>query len=222
MNKGLFITLEGCEGCGKTTQARLLSGYLTENGYAVVLTREPGGTRLAEAVRKVLLDPGNRISPLAELLLYEAGRAQHVEEVILPALRAGKVVVCDRFTDATLAYQGYARGLDLAVIKNLNGIAAQGLSPDLTVYLDINVKAGLRRAKTLKKDDFVPGGGDRLERENLRFHRRVREGYRALAAREPKRIVTIPTAETIEKTQEQILAAVRKALSRRAKGLKKK
>lgn len=204
MKKPLFITFEGCEGCGKSTQAKLLADHVKRRGRSVVLTREPGGTRLAEAIRTVLLDPKNIILPRAELMLYEASRAQHVEEIIHPALKAGKIVICDRFTDATLAYQGYGRGLDLRTIRELNRTAADGLVPDLTIYLDIPAESGLKKAKTLKH------GGDRLEREALSFHRRVREGYLALAKKEPRRIVTIKTASSKEETHSRIKAAVSK------------
>jgi dTMP kinase len=213
MNKGFFITFEGCEGCGKSTQSNLLYQYLKKKGLNVVHTREPGGTRAAESIRKVLLDPRNSITPLAELLLYEASRAQHAAEVILPALKAGSIVICDRFTDATLAYQGYARGLDLDTIQKLNRIATQGLVPDLTILLDIAVEEGLAKARGLKKGSFATG--DRLEREDVSFHRKVRKGYLALARKEPKRIKIIKTASTIEKTQQKIRAAIDKVLSGR-------
>ena len=152
MKKGFFITFEGGEGCGKSTQSFLLYELLKKKGYKAVHTREPGGTKVSEAVRRIILDPASRISPMAELFLYETARIQHIVDVIFPALKAGKSVICDRFTDATIAYQGFGRGLDLSVIKKLNTIAACGLKPDLTIYLDIPPKTGLLRARSIKKD----------------------------------------------------------------------
>src|SRR5271157_786725 len=149
IRKGLFITFEGIDGCGKSTQSKLLAGRLKRAGYKVVYTREPGGTRLAEKLRDILLHPANKISPLAELFLYEASRAEHVSKIILPAVRSKKIVVCDRFFDATVAYQGYGRGLDLNVIETLNRFASTGLTPDLTILLDISAREGLKRAKAL-------------------------------------------------------------------------
>ena len=150
--KGLFITFEGGEGCGKSTQSLLLYEMLKKKGYRAVHTREPGGTKVSEAVRRIILDPESRIAPMAELFLYETARVQHIADVILPALKAGKIVVCDRFTDATIAYQGYGRGLDLSIINNLNTIAACGLKPDLTIYIDIPPATGLSRARSIKKN----------------------------------------------------------------------
>ena len=176
----MFITLEGGEGVGKTTQQALLAERLQREGYACVSTREPGGTALGEALRELLLH-GDPLTPLAELFLYAADRAEHVQKCILPALAAGQVVVCDRFTDSTLAYQGYGRGLDLEKIRQLNGLATGGLQPHLTLWLDLPPEVGLARV----------GLADRLEQEHLEFHRRVYQGFQALAAAEPQRIVRI-------------------------------
>lgn len=177
---GVFITLEGGEGVGKTTQQALLVERLRQEGYACLCTREPGGTALGKTLRELLLH-GDPFSPLAELLLYAADRAEHVSKVIAPALAAGQVVVCDRFTDSTLAYQGYGRGLDLEKIRQLNHLATGGLQPHLTLWLDLPPEVGLARAKAR----------DRLEQERLEFHRRVYQGFQALAAAEPQRIVRV-------------------------------
>lgn len=176
----MFITLEGGEGVGKTTQQALLVERLRQEGYACLCTREPGGTALGKTLRELLLH-GDPFSPLAELLLYAADRAEHVSKVIAPALAAGQVVVCDRFTDSTLAYQGYGRGLDLEKIRQLNHLATGGLQPHLTLWLDLPPEVGLARS----------GSCDKLEQEHLEFHRRVYQGFQALAAAEPQRIVRI-------------------------------
>lgn len=176
----MFITLEGGEGVGKTTQQALLAERLQREGYACVSTREPGGTALGEALRELLLH-GDPLTPLAELLLYAADRAEHVNKVIAPALAVGQVVICDRFTDSTLAYQGYGRGLNLEQIRQLNHLATGGLQPQLTLWLDLAPEVGLARSRL----------GDKLEQEHLEFHRRVYRGFQALAAAEPQRIVRI-------------------------------
>lgn len=210
MNKGFFITIEGCEGCGKSTQSSLLAEHLKKKGYDVLHTREPGGTAVAESIRGLLLNPDNRIAPVTELLLYEAGRAQHIAERILPAMDAGKIVICDRYTDATIAYQGYGRKLGLDTIRKLNRIATGNLKPGLTILLDFNVAQGLKKARMLAKEAYL--SGDRLERENISFHKRVREGYLAQARREPGRIKVIRTAPTIEETHRKIVSIVEKVL----------
>lgn len=176
----MFITLEGGEGVGKTTQQALLAERLQREGYACVSTREPGGTALGRALREILLH-GDPLTPLAELLLYAADRAEHVNKVIAPALAVGQVVICDRFTDSTLAYQGYGRGLNLEQIRQLNHLATGGLQPQLTLWLDLAPEVGLARSRL----------GDKLEQERLEFHRRVHQGFQTLAAAEPQRIVRI-------------------------------
>jgi dTMP kinase len=180
---GLFITFEGGEGCGKSTQSRLLLKKLEQQNIPVVLTHEPGGTALGNEVRKALKRKrGSAISPQAELFLFAASRAQLVAEVIRPALEEGKVVICDRFTYSTLVYQGYGRGLDFTAIKMVNNMATRYLNPDLIILLDISPEQGLARKQSLK---------DRFELEDLSFHRRVREGYLKMAAAEPERWLVI-------------------------------
>jgi dTMP kinase len=200
--KSVFITMEGCEGCGKTTQSELLKKYLEEKGLKVVLTREPGGSIVAEQVRNILLNPKFDVAPYCELMLYEASRVQHLQDIIKPNLKKGYVVICDRFTDSTLAYQGYARGIDKEIIKKLNKIATEGLVPDLTIYLDINPNVGIKKAKTVNKGKLT--GGDRIERESLKFHNKVRKGFLELAKKYPERIKKIKTNPIIEKTQIEI------------------
>jgi dTMP kinase len=201
MYKGFFITFEGPEGSGKTTHIQLLASALRAKGRRVLVTREPGGTKLAAGIRKLLLD-GGELSPMAELFLYEADRAQHVHETLAPSLRQGKIVLCDRYTDSTLAYQGYGRGLDMASIQSLNAIASTGLRPDLTILLDVPVERGLALAKRKKNRH------DRLERAGLAFHRKVRAGFLKLAKKEPKRFRVIAQQKDIKMTQQKIRAVV--------------
>ncbi len=180
---GLFITFEGGEGCGKSTQSRLLLKKLEQQNVPVVLTHEPGGTVLGNELRKILKRKGgSSISPQAELFLLAASRAQLVAEIIRPALKEGKVVLCDRFTHSTMVYQGYGRGLDFTAIKMVNNMATRHLNPDLIILLDISPEQGLARKQSLK---------DRFELEDLSFHRRVREGYVKMAAAEPDRWLVI-------------------------------
>ncbi|MDR1663125.1 MAG: dTMP kinase [Endomicrobium sp.] len=198
-NKGIFITIEGGEGSGKTTQSRLLKEYLEKLGRKVLLTREPGGTLFSESIRKILLSPGSRPVPLSELFLYEASRAQHMDEFVIPALKAGKVVICDRFTDATVAYQGYGRNLNIKLINRLNKEATFNVMPNLTIYLDIDPKKGLNKAKILDKESYGPDG-DRIERESVSFHNSVRKGYLNQAKKCHKRIKVIKIRSTPLKT----------------------
>jgi dTMP kinase len=198
-NKGVFITIEGGEGSGKTTQSHLLKEYLEKLGRKVLLTREPGGTLFAESIRKILLSPDSQPVPLSELFLYEAARAQHMDEFVISALKAGKVVICDRFTDATVAYQGYGRKLDIKLINRLNKEATFGILPNLTIYLDIDPKKGLNKAKFLDKESYG-AGGDRIERESVIFHNNVRKGYLSQAKKHHKRIKVIKTQSTPLKT----------------------
>jgi dTMP kinase len=180
---GLFITFEGGEGCGKSTQSRLLLKKLGQQTVPVVLTHEPGGTALGNELRKILKRKrDSSISPQAELFLLAASRAQLVAEVIRPALEEGKIVICDRFTHSTMVYQGYGRGLDFTAIKMVNNMATGYLNPDLIIFLDISPEQGLARKQSLK---------DRFELEDLSFHRRVREGYLKMAAAEPDRWLVI-------------------------------
>lgn len=187
----MFITFEGIEGCGKTTQVRRFVKRLKRLGIPLITTLEPGGTRIGRDIRKILLDPRNKnLSPFAELILYAADRAQHVEEVIKPALDEGKWVVCDRFLDATVVYQGIARGQDMELIRILNEKATRGIRPHITYLLDCPVDMGLDRA--LKRNEAESQKGqDRFEREALDFHKAVREGYLALARENQNRFVVI-------------------------------
>mgnify|MGYP006300031025 CR=1 FL=1 len=199
----MFITLEGPEGSGKTTQIGLLSGWLRERGYEVVQTREPGGTKIGRQIRAVLHDPQNAaMDARAEILLYSADRAQHVAQLIRPALAQGKIVVSDRYYDSTLAYQGFGRKLDLDALRAITSFATGGLVPDLTLYLDIDPGQGLARRQA--------GGGEwnRLDAEALAFHQRVRAGYLALIEQEPARWVVIDAARSVEQVQQQIRAQV--------------
>ena len=177
--RGLFITVEGMDGAGKTTQARMLAWWLSERGHEVVLTREPGGTALGAALRKLLLDGGARVGAEAELMLYAADRAQHVEEVVRPALGEGRTVVCERYADSTTVYQGCGRRLDLEFVERLNRFVTGGMEPDLTLLLDVDPQAARQRLAEIP---------DRLEREQPEFHERVAAGYRALARRYRERI----------------------------------
>jgi len=194
-----FITFEGLEGCGKSTQARRLAEAL---GPDVVLTQEPGGTALGRSIRGLLLDPANRgMSPEAEVLLFFADRAQHVSEVVRPALAAGRTVVSDRYVDTSLAYQGYGRGLDLGLIRSVAALATGGLQPDLTLFFDLPVEVGLERVARR-------GNRDRLESEVREFYLRARDGYLALAAAEPRRWVRVDASGTEDEVEERTRAAV--------------
>jgi dTMP kinase len=210
--RGIFITFEGCEGSGKSTQIELLVKHFKNAGYKRVLqAREPGGGGIAENIRKILLNPEYKVAKLAELLLYEANRAQNVESVVAPHLKKGFIVICDRYTDSTLAYQGYARGLDLKVIKTLNSIASEGLTPDLTIYLDVPARIGLKKARHLSKESYA--NGDRIEREDLKFHEKVRKGFLKIAKQEPSRIKVIKVMPTKEETHSKVVETVRKELN---------
>ncbi len=207
--KGKFITIEGPEGCGKTTQSDILVRHLRERGHEVILTREPGGTRIGEVIRSLVLDAKyGEMAPLAELLLMAASRAQHVLEKIRPAIEQGKMVICSRFSDATIAYQGWGRGFDVDLLKKINKIATGGLTPDLTLVIDIDVATGLRRAFGVEKAEAKTGEGDRLESEDIGFHERVRKGYLDLAQREPKRVKVIDGGGTIDEVSAGITRAV--------------
>ncbi len=208
MSKGFFITFEGIEGCGKTTQARLLAEYIQNGGRRVVLTREPGGTAIGKRIREILLDPESKgIDSRAELLLYFADRAQHVAEVIEPALADGAVVICDRFADATAAYQGFGRGVDLELVADLNNTATNGLTPDFTLLMDLPVVEGLRRAR-IRNGDINHAREGRFEEEPDEFHEKVRQGYLTIASCETDRFKIIDASGTPEEVQ----AAIRKTL----------
>jgi len=205
--KGKLITFEGVEGCGKTTQMNLICHELDSRGKAYIRTREPGGTRIGEQIRKILMDPQNTdLSDMAELLLYIADRAQHVARRILPALNQGLLVVCDRFMDATVAYQGDGRGLNRSHILRLNQIATDGLKPDLTLLIDIPVEIGLERARKRNKDQGIGHSEGRFEEEAVDFHNRVRTGYLHLAELEPERFKVIDGRLSPEASHRQILS----------------
>lgn len=205
----MFITFEGIEGSGKTTQVELLIGVLQAKGYECVATREPGATRIGRGIREILLDSAHsNMLPLTELLLYEADRAQHIHDVIKPALAAGKVVVSDRFFDATTVYQGYARGCDLDLIERIHHIVLGGLRPDLTLILDLPVEIGLERAwqRIHSRSGDLPE--DRFEKEALGFHERVRQGYLTLARDEPDRFRVIDASGDPQSAHKNIVEAV--------------
>lgn len=204
--QGPFIVLDGPDKSGKSAHAALLARHLRGLGRSVTHTREPGGTSFAEAVRRIVLDPRHEVRPLAELFLYEAARAQHTQERILPALRAGDAVLCERYTLATLAYQGCARGLPLPLVRSLNRIATGGLRPSLTVVLDVAPREFDRRDRGRRRD--------RLERESALFRRRVREGYLRLARSEPRTVV-LDASRSLRTVQEDLRRIVLKALARR-------
>lgn len=203
---GIFITFEGIEGCGKTTQAKLLYELLLKEGRPVLFTEEPGGTEIGLKIRALLLDKNHvNIHPLTELFLYNASRVQHVMEKIRPFLNKGYIVICDRFMDSTFAYQGYGRGIDMKIIKELDEVSRQGLRPDITFLLDIEPELGLKRHASKELD--------RLERESIEFHRTIRKGYLEIARKEPGRIAVIPAEGSIEEIHKLIVDKVRPLIS---------
>jgi dTMP kinase len=199
-----FITFEGGDGSGKTTQLKALESYLTARGKSCLSTREPGGTSVGKLLRKVLLEVGKQqITSATELFLYLADRAQHIHEVIIPALEQGKIVLCDRYIDSTLAYQGYGRGIDLQLLRRLNDMASQGIRPDLTLLLDCPVEIGLSRSA--QRSQMGAGQSeDRFEREKLEFHERIRAGFLELARTDPDRFRIINAAESARAVTEEI------------------
>ena len=204
----MLVTLEGNEGCGKSTQIRLLYRYLKKKGRKVIYTREPGGTVIGDRLRQVLLDVRHqKMSPICETLLYMASRAQLVSEVVTPRLARGYVVLCDRWMDATVAYQGYAGGVDVRWIETLGRTATQGVAPKLTLYLDLPVKAGLARAKKRHR-------ADRMEKKRLRFHEKVRRGFLAIARKEPRRFkrLAIRENDSVKAVQKRIQKEVDRVL----------
>ena len=211
MSQGRFITFEGMDGCGKTTQLRLLADKLREQGREVVETVEPGGTEIGRQIRRILLDPANsEIHARTELLLYFASRAQNVAQVIRPALEAGKIVLCDRFTDSTLVYQGCGRGLDPAIVLELDRVACEGLRPDATLLIDVDAGTSLARAKR-RNQRTGAAHESRIDEEGAAFHERVRRGYLALAAQEPERFLVIDGRAPIG----EVAARIREALAAR-------
>lgn len=204
----MFISFEGIEGCGKSTQISLLAASLQQSGHRVVLTREPGGCPIANQIRSVLLDAANSsMVPMTELMLYAAARAQHLAEIVRPAIAAGSIVLCDRFSDATRAYQAFGRGIDRATIEILNELACNGLSPSLTLLLDCPVEIGLGRARQRIESTNGPRE-ERFELESLAFHQRVRDGYLQLATEEPGRFMVIEADNSPEQVAQSIAATV--------------
>lgn len=210
----LFITFEGIEGSGKSTQIRLLNDFLKLRGHDTVLTREPGGTPIGNDIRKILLHPDNKgMSFLAELFMYAAGRAQHMDQVITPALSKGKSVLCDRFSDATIAYQGYGRGFPIEMIRQVNTLTIGELKPTLTFLLDCDASEGLKRARDRNAIQTAKCRGeneDRFENEAVTFHKKVRDGYLEIARQEPQRVVIINAAREVDVVHQEIVKQVLK------------
>ncbi len=208
--RGIFITFEGVEGSGKSTQAELLSEYLREKGFEVILSREPGGTEIGEKIREILLNPCyQQMDAGTELFLYLASRNQHVREKVLPALRMGKVVILDRFADSSVAYQGYGRGLGEKFVSRLNKLATAGLRPHLTILVDVPIEVGYKRKETVLLD--------RMEQEEVKFHERVRNGYLRMARRAAGRIKVVAGNRPPEEVQRDIRLLVDKFLERKGR-----
>jgi len=206
---GLFITFEGTEGCGKTTQIRLLEDFLKLRSHDTLLTREPGGTRIGDQIRRILLSVENRtMIPIAELFLYAAARSQHVQEVIKPALKDGRIVLCDRFADATTAYQGAARKIEKEFLIQVHKIATGGLEPNLTILLDLPAEVGLKRAWERNERERISGREDRFEQEAIEFHERVREGYLEIAREDPSRVKVINALEPVDTIHQRVVQEV--------------
>ena len=199
MKKGLFITLEGADGCGKTTQLNLLKEYLTSRGYEIVVTREPGGKGLGEKLREILLNYDGEVSDRCEAFLYLADRAQNIDTIIKPAINSGKTVLCDRHTDSSVAYQGYGREQNIDNINMLNELAVNGVHPDLTIVFDIDTETSMARVGAEK---------DRLESAGIEFHKRVRNGYLEIAKKNPQRIKVVDASQTIEDVQRDVIKII--------------
>lgn len=199
MKKGLFITLEGADGCGKTTQLNLLKEYLTSSGYEIVVTREPGGKGLGEKLREILLNYDGEVSDRCEAFLYLADRAQNIDTIIKPAINSGKIVLCDRHTDSSVAYQGYGREQNIDNINMLNELAVNGVHPDLTIVFDIDTETSMARVGAEK---------DRLESAGIEFHKRVRNGYLEIAKKNPQRIKVVDASQTIEDVQRDVIKII--------------
>ena len=196
-----FISFEGIEGSGKSTQAKRLAGYFRSKGQKVIDTVEPGGTNIGQQIRELLLEPTNHMEPLTELLLYYASRAQHVREVIYPAILDDTIVITDRFSDSTVAYQGYARGIDLKLLSRLNEIVNPDLKPFLTFMLDLDVEEGLKRNRKASKED-------RFELETVEFHKRVRKGFLQIASEDPERVKVIDASQNPDEISEEIIKII--------------
>lgn len=199
MKKGLFITLEGADGCGKTTQLNLLKEYLASRGYEIVVTREPGGKGLGEKLREILLNYDGEVSDRCEAFLYLADRAQNIDTIIKPAINSGRIVLCDRHTDSSVAYQGYGREQNIDNINMLNELAVNGVHPDLTIVFDIDTETSMARVGAEK---------DRLESAGIEFHKRVRNGYLEIAKKNPQRIKVVDASQTIEDVQRDVIKIV--------------
>lgn len=204
--RGKFITVEGTDGAGKSTQIELLVKYLESNGFEVVVTREPGGTSISEKIREIILDVENsEMSDITEALLYAASRAQHISQKIKPAVEDGKVVICDRFVDSSIAYQGYARGLDMSLIEDVNMYAVDGMIPDATLFFDIKPEIGIARKKNVQSLD-------RIEKEALDFHYKVYNGYKELLEKYPQRIKRIDAEKDVEEVHTQVVEVLKQIL----------
>ncbi len=201
MQQGLFITFEGADGCGKTTQIKLIDEYLRNKGYKTLLTREPGAKGLGEKIREILLNYDGEVSSRCESFLFLADRAQHVDCIIKPALKNGVIVLCDRHTDSTVAYQGYGRGLDIEEIKKLNNLATGGLKPDLTIVFDVDIETSQTRVGKNK---------DRMESAGIEFFKKVREGFLEIAKEEPQRVKVIDSSDTIENIHKKVIELIGK------------
>jgi len=208
MKKGLFITTEGTDGSGKTTQIKLLEGYLKDKGFEVVVTREPGGTSIGEKICSIILDPDNtEMLYITEMMLYASARAQLVGELIKPSLARGMVVICDRFIDSSYVYQGFGRNIDLEVIEKVNSIALDGIMPDVTLFF--NIDPGIALARRIKST-----GADRIEQEKMDFHRKVYEGYKKLVTKYPDRIKAVESNRSIEEIFLDVKNIIDKILER--------
>jgi dTMP kinase len=196
-----FISFEGIEGSGKSTHVKILAEYFRAKGHTVIETAEPGGTRIGNKIRALLLEPENHMDPLTELLLYYSARAQHVREVIYPAVLRNEIVITDRFTDSTMAYQGHARGIDLSLIETLNELVVPDMKPCLTFLLDLDVEEGLRRNREARKDD-------RFEQETVAFHTLVRQGFHQIAGEEPERVKVVDASKSKEEVSTEILRII--------------
>ena len=196
MERGMFITFEGADGCGKTTQMKLLTDYLKSNGYDVVITREPGSKGLGEKVREILLNYDGEVSSVCESFLFLADRAQNIDIIVKPATESGKIVLCDRHVDSTVAYQGYGRGLDIERINKLNCIATSGKKPDLTFVFDIDAETSMKRIGSEK---------DRMESAGIEFQKKVRQGYLEIAKLEPERVKVLDATKSIEEIHQEVI-----------------
>ncbi len=204
MQKGLFITFEGADGCGKSTQMKLLTDYLIKKGYDVITTREPGGKGLGEKIREILLNYDGEVSNRCESFLFLADRAQNIDITVKPAVSQGKIVLCDRHTDSSVAYQGYGRGLDIEEINALNNLATSGLKPDLTFVFDVDIETSMKRVGTEK---------DRMESSGTEFFNKVRRGYLEIAKQEPERVKVIDSTKSIEDVFSDVCEQVNQKLN---------